>query len=123
MLRSHLVAVCLAVVVTAEGEDTTRQIWDSGFRQKRPPSRVASEVPKVEKTDYRVASGPTPTATAATLAIGFTVWRLRAPARGDEGAARLLVQDTGQPTRSEYVQERLRPGDPLHVGDRVRLGI
>ncbi len=120
-LAAALVAV--AVWPLSAAQDETRQIWDSGFRQKRPPAaKAANQPPADHRVDYRV-DGVSPPASALIRLVGFTVWRLREPVRGDETSARLLVQDKPGQGATEYVPERLQESDVLRVGDRVRLGI
>jgi hypothetical protein len=120
MNRMTFAAVVLAVTVV-EAQDQTRQIWDSGFRQKRPgPAADAKGPRKDEPFRYRADETPTVKPDPAAVPIGFTLWRLRPASSADQ--ARLLVQvPDGRPT--EYTQVRLRASEELAEGDRVRLGI
>ena len=120
-MTRHLLFVITIGLVSVAAQDSERQIWDSGFRQKRPtPNAKASTSTPTRPPDYRVAAGPAPVTTADTRLVGFTVWRLRRAANGDT-APRLLVQESGR-SAEEVVPERIGPGESLAVGDRIRLG-
>jgi hypothetical protein len=120
-MRLRALILLLAVLSPLIAQDEARQIWDEGFRQKRPaPARRAASPAK--KIAYR-ASQPGTTAKTGGALVGVTVWRLRSGARGDENAARLLVPDTPGGTTTEYVPERVPVSGKLREGDRVRLAI
>lgn len=120
-------AGCLAVVVGLWGlavavgqtQDAARQITDTGFRDKRPAA--PADQPRKDAPVYKATQTPA-RAQTPTHIIGFTVWRLRQASR-DVVGPRLLVQEDGRPAPVEYGQERLSPGAPLNVGDRIRLGL
>lgn len=124
-MRRRLLAFVLSATLApalAASQDDSRQIWDSGFRQKRPASSSAGPT-KTEsaRPDDRVTR-PVMKVAAGTRVIGFTVWRL-APAAAGGNAPRLLVQDSPDIPGVEYVPQRMPAGARLRVGDRVRLGI
>jgi hypothetical protein len=120
-MTRHLLFVITIGVASVAAQDSPRQIWDSGFRQKRPaPSAKPSTSAPPTTPDYRVAAGPAPVTTAGARLVGFTLWRLRRAVDGDT-TPRLLVQDSG-PGPEELVPERISPGESLAVGDRIRLG-
>jgi hypothetical protein len=120
-MTRHLLFVITIGVASVAAQDSPRQIWDSGFRQKRPaPSAKPSTSAPPTTPDYRVAAGPAPVTTAGARLVGFTLWRLRRAVDGDT-TPRLLVQDSG-PSPEELVPERISPGESLAVGDRIRLG-
>lgn len=122
-------AGCLAVVAGVWGlavavgqtQDVARQISDTGFRDKRPAAPADQKRKDAPPVVYQATQLPARVGTA-THVIGFTVWRLRQASR-DVVGPRLLVQDDGRAAPVEFVQERLSPGAPLNVGDRIRLGI
>ena len=117
-LTATLAAVAsIAVAGNQQSDETTRQIIAEEFLKKRPAPAKAHSGAK--KPAYRLVNPSTsPKAnTAATMDLGVTLWRLRPSQSSDEGA-RLLVQDA-----AELTAERLDAGDPLNIGDRVRLTI
>jgi hypothetical protein len=115
-------ALCVVLSpVMAAWQDDARQIWDSGFKQKRPPASAA--------TTRREPAPPSDRATRATGAssqeswvIGFTIWRLAVATTADT-APRLLVQDQADVSPIAYVPQRMPAGARLRVADRIRLGI
>lgn len=121
--RLVIVLAWFAVLSPVAAQDGTRQIWDSGFRQKRPsPSRTSdAPAPGTPGIVYE-AAGPIAAPTPSSRVVGFTVWRLQ-PARPGDTAPRLLVQEGELQPARPYVPERLPAGAPLRVGDRIRLGI
>jgi hypothetical protein len=116
-----LAAALASLSVTGIAQDTARQIWDDGFRQKRPapaarPAQPASDAIVYRPRDERVAP-PTP----STRVVGVTIWRLRPEAPTDRDVPRLLVQEPAG--RSHVVPERVAAADTMQFGDRLRLGI
>jgi hypothetical protein len=114
----------LLIANTLWAQDSTRDIWDTGFIQKRPAGTTKS--PDNKKAEHRYTKGSTTDGVGSPgqtvqPAFGITIWRLRVPASGDRDAARLLVQDSS--IAKEYVAQRLEPSAVLRDGDRVRLGI
>ena len=121
--RRVVVCMWLAALTPVTAQDGTRQIWDSGFLQKRPaPSTATTPSPSGQASVVYEPAGRVPARNTAPRTIGFTVWRLQ-QARPQDTAPRLLVQETELKPPVEYVQQRLAPGAPLRVGDRIRLGI
>ncbi len=124
MNTSSLIACSLAAAVLVYGQDLSRQIWDTGFLQKRPTTQSAGAVAKSKPAIAYQTSAPTEQQKQSSqAAIGVTLWRLRRPSAHDTGA-RLLLQE--QPSGSkpvEFVPERISLSEPLHEGDRVRLSI
>lgn len=119
---NRLTIAALVLTATAvEAQDQTRQIWDAGFRQKRPSPATAVKTSRKEATvDYRPDSTPALKPDPDGLSIGFTLWRLRPASSADQ--PRLLLQDVGPGKSSEYTPVRVRTSDELAEGDRVRLG-
>jgi hypothetical protein len=121
---------CLLLLFTFAGvvsaQDTgTRQIWDSGFRQHRPPApkHAGASQGSNAKRDLKYEGDKANSYGSGRDAIvGVTIWTARLPGQGEQSAPRLLVQDQ-QTTPTEYVFDRLEPGEPLRADDRVRLAI
>jgi hypothetical protein len=115
------IALAASVMLTASGsqqsDETTRQIIAEEFLKARPAA-AKSAAPK--RPVYRPVTAAAPSALKAapgTIDLGVTLWRLR-PAQGSDDGARLLVQDA-----AELTAERIETGDPLAIGDRVRVTI
>lgn len=136
--QSVIVIVALGLLSAPElhAQDGARQIWDSGFRQKRPtqaapsqsappkattsaPTQPESASPRV---DYRPESDKPMPVTASSRVVGVTIWRLRAPESSATPGARLLVQERPG-TAQEFVAHRVGSDEPLHDGDRIRIGL
>jgi hypothetical protein len=106
-------------------EDATRNLWDTGFLQKRPgptgPGR-ARKTPRYKRATPPVAAGR-PRATDAV--VGVTIWRLRPSAAPDESTARLLVHEPGTDLdeAKSWTPERVDVGTVLEAGQRVRLSV
>lgn len=133
MLFLSLFLLLAGTSFVAEAQDS-REIWDSGFRAKRPMARASGAPPhtgtpsrSTAQTEYKQAAKPhpdsdpradskTPTQAPVVPIIGVTMWRVRPVQRGDADGARLLTQDR------EYVAERIRTDTLLRAGERVRLG-
>jgi hypothetical protein len=123
MKRVLVVSAILVAGWSVEGQDGAREIWDAGFRQKRPSRPASAEQRKTAPAvDYRVGAGPAPAPSTTTRVVGVTIWRLRAAAATDT-APRLLVQDLPNSASQSYVAERVSPSEGLKVGERVRIGI
>ena len=121
-MRFTIVLLFLAVALPLTAQDASRQVWDSGFRQKRPAASKQAEPTTKAAIDYRLQTKPELSAGSSARLIGFTVWRLRKPSERDTEAPRLLLQEPGQRS-SEYVAERIGVSEALRAGDRVRLGV
>ena len=128
-----LILFCVAFAATAQSADDerTRDIWDTGFRAKRPlaakPGLISSNRP-ITYNPVAVAppvrsSFPTAQANAPNQTVGITVWQLRVPETRDGESPRLLMQESPAGKQLEYVPHRIRLDQPLHVGDRVRVAI
>ena len=118
--KALLVTVVLRLLGAADG-DTSREIWDLGFRAKRPPAIAPHEAKTAPKVAYK--SSGLPPATAVKPMVGVSFFRVLAGSSGSRDAARLLVPETPSAKPAEYVLERLQPGAPLQLGDRVRVSI
>lgn len=119
-----LLAVPLLLLpLTALTQDAPREIWDTGFMQKRPAK--AANAPKAPMhASYRAGVSETAdTRVYDEAACGLTVWRLRPPASHDTDGARLLIPEKAGGATREYVAERVDASSSLHEGDRIRLGI
>jgi hypothetical protein len=134
-----LFGIALAAIGQS-GDEETREIWDLGFRAKRPtaPAAVPHDLPKAP-TYHRVVpiapagpqastltsqvapAAPVPTAISRQV-VGITLWHLRLTERTDDSGARLLMQDPLSAKPREYVPIRIPLDQPLRVGDQVRLG-
>ena len=123
-------SVSMAQDVTPRGDasrdlELTRDIWDTGFMQRRPtqvthasPSRLRAA------TKYEARSNVSDVKTYSQAAVGFTLWRLRAPTEKDDpNGARLLLQEVAGAPATELMPERIDSLTPLHLGERVRLSI
>lgn len=119
----RLVLLVLLASTRVWSQDVSREIWDTGFLQKRPVKADHSQPAKAAGSSYRLKAGGGDQAAFSEAALGFTVWRLRPPALQDRDAARLLIQDGPASSGTELVPERLDPEATLHVGDRIRLSI
>jgi hypothetical protein len=124
-LKRLSVLFVTTLVLLGQATDQTREIWDTGYRTQRP--HVTNAVPPAPKSmSYRPVpqdSHSIPTIAGATPVIGVTLWCLRRASTADENRPRLLVPDTAGSSPRDYVPERIRLDQPLHVGDRIRLGI
>jgi hypothetical protein len=111
-------------------QDTTRNLWDTEFVQKRPQG---TSTPKKNVTYKRTkrpvqaavpkAATPAPPKLASDSMVGVTVWRLRPSKTADSGAARLLVHEKEGDSGVEWVPERLDTNTPISEGQRVRLAV
>ncbi len=123
-IRGLLVAlVCVSPMIA---QDEARQIWDDGFRQKRPaPANKPAARPGTagRPIAYRASQPITAGTPAPGALVGVTIWRLRPGSRGDENVPRLLVPDEPSGPSIEYVPERVPVNGALREGDRVRLAI
>jgi hypothetical protein len=119
-----LLLLSLILVPSAAVSQTdAREIWDSGFLQKRPaPSNKSAQVHAAPASSYKVqGNAPHQIDVMSQAAIGITVWRLRVPTAGTD--SRLLVYDSSKPGSEAMIPERIDFSKPLHLGDRIRIGI
>ena len=113
----------MLALASLAAQESARQIWDSGFRQQRPPAPASQGKEPMRQPDYRAAADAPPASSNAQVQlIGFTVWRLRPPVTGDT-APRLLVPQSANVGPIELVPVRLPAGAALAVGDSIRLGL
>jgi hypothetical protein len=124
-----------ALLVAAQQDDASRQIWDNYFGASRLPSKTApssAPAPRPAPQYRRVSQPPTSkqvgkaanaalTQNARGAALGVTIWKMESPVGGD--GARLLVQEGAGRGRTEYIPHRLEAGTTLREGDLVRLAI
>jgi hypothetical protein len=125
----------------AAQDDDTRNLWDTGFAQKRPKAKASGQSRKPAR--YRRATPPlaeqaktpaaNPAATPATpqpiaplaedAIVGVTVWRLRPSARVDGTGARILIHEPAKDEDAEWTPERVEADTPIAENQRVRLSI
>src|SRR6476661_2260966 len=123
MFKFILAVIAIAILsaaVYAQQPDTTRDLWDTAFVQKRPPAKT--NVKRAQPVRYRLVSRntlpPAVDARSASAVVGVTIWRLRPSKRSDDQAVRQLVHQEG-----EWTPERVTAGAPLGEGSRVQLTI
>ncbi len=101
-----------------QAQDAPREIWDSGFVQKRPQGQKVP-VPKAPApATYRAADHASDPSKMLNAVLGVTVWSLRTP-KPEDTDSRLLVYDSGD----AFIPERVDLSRPLHDGERIRIGI
>ncbi len=125
-MRVRVLMVVLTCLVPLIAQDEARQIWDDGFRQKRPAraSKPAGQPPTSPRPiAYRPSQPVTGDTPPAGALVGVTIWRLRPGSRADANVPRLLVPDEPSGPSTEYVPERVPVSGTLREGDRVRLAI
>lgn len=107
----------LLQIVTAQGPDSTRKLWDTAFidQPKRPGGAPS------EKRRYRIATpNVPPDRVAADTVVGVTLWRLR-PSRTTDTGERILVQEGSE--SADWIPERVEADTKLTAGTRVRLSV
>jgi hypothetical protein len=105
--------------------DAARDIWDTGFVQKRPaaPHAAANQHSTIRYLPEKAAAAPKLGA-ATDAVIGLTLWRLRKPTSRDDEGSRLLIPDYNDSGDSvALVPERIDFNHHLHENDRIRLSI
>jgi hypothetical protein len=110
-------ACIVAVLAGCLGAQTdSRGIVPEAVLQARPQPKAATPAPAPKYVPQGAA--PAGSARVSAKQLGVTIWRLRA-ATGDDGGARLLVQEqTGTTT---WIPERVSSSTNLGAGDRLRL--
>ncbi|MEP6924763.1 MAG: DUF4384 domain-containing protein [Pyrinomonadaceae bacterium] len=124
MLKYFLIIAVFAFFpVITQGQDTedqTRDLWDTGFLQKRPAGK--KQVKRTQPIRYKVvgrkALSPSPTLTTQAAVVGVTIWRMRPSKTTDDEEVRQLIHEQG-----EWTPERVSAGTPLSEGSRVQLTI
>jgi Domain of unknown function (DUF4384) len=123
-MKTFTVALLLLSCALLKAQDRSREIWDTGFLQKRPgPANKAGHAQSNQTITYKPQSadskhmGP-----MREAGLGLTIWRLRPVTTRDNRDTRLLVQDTGG-AAVEMIPERIDVSKPLHSGDRIRIAI
>ena len=115
IVQSRAIAQSRAIVpeqfVTARPAKTSAPAAASTAAYHRVGSPAGSKT--ALKVDALTISGD-------TRQLGLTIWLLRASKAADSGA-RILVHDPEG--TAAYTPERISPGAPLRIGDRVRLSI
>jgi hypothetical protein len=124
-LRRLTISLSFALLLWAS--DDPREIWDDGFRAKRPVGAAQIAAPSKSLT-YSAKPAPQairngPSAAPTTPVVGVTLWRIRKPEPRELDAPRLLVPEGPSNSSVEYVAERIRLDDPLYEGERIRLAI
>ncbi len=134
VVTALVAAVALPVRAQAPG-DTTRQLWDTEFVDKRP--KPAQPAPKKKPRTYKPAptatnrptgtkpTGTTPAGVTDSL-VGVTLWRLRPSVASDGEGSRMLVHRPAATNPNDKVAltpERVDIGKPLVEGQFVRLAI
>ena len=104
-----------------QAQDAAREIWDSGFLQKRPAGPRSSATKQAGAARYKTSDHSSDLSKAPQPALGVTVWCLRTPKSKDTDS-RLFVYDSGG-SGDTFIPERVDLSRPLHDGDRIRLGI
>ncbi len=114
---ASLILVSLPVAAAAmQEEDATRQLWDTGFLQKRPAPKTPVRKAR-QQIRYRAVTPASPVAPTDAV-VGVTVWRLRPSTATDDQEVRQLIREQG-----EWTPERISAGAPLQEGQRVQLTI
>jgi hypothetical protein len=127
-LCASALLLALALTVGAR-QDTTRNLWDSEFLQKRPQGSSPKKNVSYKRTKRpaqpvaQKTPAPVPPKLASDSMVGVTVWRLRPSKTTDTGVARLLVHEKEGDSGVEWVPERLDTNTPVSEGQRVRLAI
>jgi hypothetical protein len=116
-LIALLTVLTAPMTVKAQGDETTRRLWDTAFINSG--SKKAS--PRRAKRSYRIATPNVPTAGVdGETVVGVTLWRLRRAATRDTGE-RLIVHDG--PDSAEWLPERISANTKLNQGDRLRISV
>lgn len=118
-----LVAVCavsltVPSIMKAQGDDTTRRLWDTAFissgNKKTSPR-------KATKRSYRVATPNVPIDSVnGETVVGVTLWRLRRANATDSGE-RLIVHEGAD--AAEWLPERISANTKLDQGERLRISV
>jgi hypothetical protein len=115
-----LLTLCFLAPITvkAQGEETTRRLWDTAFINSANPKTPAK---KTAKRSYRIATPNVPTAGVnGDTVVGVTLWRLRRAGARDSGE-RLIVHEGAD--AAEWVPERISANTRLDQGDRLRISV
>jgi hypothetical protein len=119
-ILAMIVIAILSGAAFAQQLDTTRDLWDTAFVQKRPPAKTITK--RTQPVKYRIVSKSIAPSTAdrkgASAVVGVTIWRLRPSKQTDDQSVRQLVHQEG-----EWTPERVTAGAPLGEGSRVQLTI
>ena len=111
------VSLIAPVTLTAQGDETTRRLWDTAFINSG--SKKAS--PRRAKRSYRVATPNVPTTGVnGETVVGVTLWRLRRAESRDTGQ-RLIVHEGAD--AAEWLPERISANTKLDQGDRLRISV
>ena len=111
------VSLIAPVTLTAQGDETTRRLWDTAFINSG--SKKAS--PRRAKRSYRVATPNVPTTGVnGETVVGVTLWRLRRAESRDTGQ-RLIVHEGAE--AAEWLPERISANTKLDQGDRLRISV
>ena len=113
-----LIASLFLFLALCQAQDVPREIWDSGFVQKRPQAQKAPAPKAHAPATYRAADHASDSSKMPDAVLGLTVWSLRTPKPKDTDS-RLLVYDSGD----AFIPERVDLSRPLHDGERIRIGI
>jgi len=117
--RRHRLGLAVASLAVAGSslliaqQDATRAIVPEAFLGARPQGNGTPAKPV-----YKPATPGVTAASASSLDLGVTLWRLRAARQGDP--TRLLLHEAG---RQAWAAERVRLDQRLIEGDRVRITI
>ena len=118
-----MIILCLAGLLTAtaqqpQGDETTRQLWDTAFINQGNKPAVAR---RTVRRNYRIVTHQVPvTGVSADTVIGVTLWRLR-PTRPADTGERIISHDG--PESTEWLPERVSSTGRLSEGDRIRMSI
>jgi hypothetical protein len=121
-----LAVVGVGMLGAAPPQSQSRRLWDVQLLQQAQKSeRTGRENPEAPKITPRRAAKPTyvPEQPQARpihqqdALVGITIWRLQ-PSGADDST--VLTEAEGG---SRWTPLRVRPGDPLSRGDRIRIAI
>ena len=112
------VSLTASVTLRAQGEETTRRLWDTAFINSGSKKTLPR---KASKRSYRIATPNVPTAGVnGETVVGVTLWRLRRASSTDSGE-RLIVHEGAD--AAEWLPERISANTRLGQGDRLRISV
>lgn len=124
MRTTNLMAGFLLAALGAaqEPQETTRQLWNEEFLNKRPAGKQGTPQRQIR---YQQVPGAAPTKIAGSrpLTLGVTLWRLNRSPKGNAPGARLLVLEASGSADGEALPERVEANTVLAEGDHVRLSV
>ena len=101
-------------------EDSNRQLWNTKFLARRPPSTNPASGPSATVASQAGATSEASTdAAVREFMIGFTIWRLRRSESTDDPAVRIIAANG----REQWTPVRADGSVPLAEGEKVRVSI